>query len=225
MVLEDWSPRPLPGSLELSGRRVVLEPLDWAVHRDGLYAAVAAPDRADIWTHIPFGPFRDIAQFEHIFETVRAGLGWRTMVIRRVGEGRILGTASYMRQRPEHGSAEIGCVAFGPELQRTIEATEAMYLMAHHLFEDLGYRRCEWKCDNENTASKAAAERLGFVFEGVFRQDQVVKGRNRDTAWFAMLDCEWPALKAAFEAWLSDDNFDEAGRQRRSLASLRSPVS
>ena len=133
----------------------------------------------------------------------------------------MLGMASYMRIRPEHGSAEVGFVCFSKAMQRTPAATEAMYLMARHLFDDLGYRRYEWKCDNANEKSRRAAERLGFAFEGVFRQDMVMKGRNRDTAWYSMLDTEWPAAKAAFEAWLAPENFDGEGRQRNKLADIR----
>jgi RimJ/RimL family protein N-acetyltransferase len=129
--------------------------------------------------------------------------------------------ASYMRIRPEAGSAEVGSVVFSKALQRTAAATEAIFLMARHLFEDRGYRRFEWKCDNQNAASVRAARRFGFTAEGVFRQDMVVKGRNRDTAWFSILDGEWPRIRSAFEQWLAPENFDPAGQQRRSLAAIR----
>ncbi len=128
--------------------------------------------------------------------------------------------ASYMRIRQEHGSAEVGFVLFGARLQRTAAATEAMYLMARHLFEDLGYRRYEWKCDDDNAASKRAADRLGFTFEGVFRNDMVVKGRSRDTAWFSMTDAEWPRLGGRLDAWLASENFDPDGRQKRRLGEI-----
>ena len=134
---------------------------------------------------------------------------------------RALGMASFMRMVPEFGVIEIGHIWFAPELQRTRQATEAIYLMAKHAFDDLGNRRLEWKCDSLNEPSKRAAERFGFTFEGVFRQHMVVKGRNRDTTWFSMTDAEWPLRRAAFEAWLAPDNFDEEGRQRRSLAAFR----
>jgi RimJ/RimL family protein N-acetyltransferase len=131
------------------------------------------------------------------------------------------GMASYLRFAPEHRVVEIGHIWFGAALQRTPAATEAIYLLARHAFSDLGVRRLEWKCDAGNARSRRAAERFGFTFEGVFRQHMLVKDRNRDTAWYSMLDAEWPAVRAAFEAWLDDGNFDTQGRQRRSLAELR----
>lgn len=221
MSLKNWSPRERPGQWPLTGARVVLEPLDWDIHLKGLYDAVAAPDVADIWTYMPIGPFESQKQFKKIFAFVAADAGWEVMVIRRANGGDVLGMASYMRLRQTHGSAEIGCVAFGPELKRSAEATEAMSLMAAHLFDELGYRRYEWKCHNDNAASKRAAERFGFRFEGVFRNDMVVKGKNRDTAWFAMTDEDWPAIKAAFKAWLAPKNFDAAGQQKKRLEAFR----
>lgn len=221
MSLKDWTPRERPGQWPLTGDRVVLEPLDWDVHLDGLYDAVAAPDVADIWTYMPIGPFASRDEFRHVLEAATAGHGWETMVIRRARGGQVLGMASYMRIREAHGSAEVGAVAFGPDLKRSAEATEAMSLMAAHLFDELGYRRYEWKCHNDNAASRRAAERFGFAFEGVFRQDMVVKGKNRDTAWFAMTDADWPAIKAAFKAWLSPKNFDATGQQKKKLEALR----
>lgn len=221
MSLKHWSPRERPGQWPLTGARVVLEPLDWDSHLSGLYAAVAAPDVSDIWTYMPIGPFESRKQFRKVFGYVAADLGWEVMVIRRAEGGEVLGMASYMRIREPHGSAEIGCVAFGPALKRSAEATEAMYLMAGHVFDELGYRRYEWKCHNDNAASKRAAARFGFAFEGVFRNDMVVKGENRDTAWFAMTDADWPALKAAYQAWLAPENFDAAGQQNQRLEAFR----
>lgn len=222
MNLRDWTRRERPGQWPLAGARVVLEPLDWAAHGAGLFQAVAAPDVKDIWDYMPIGPFRDQAQFEQIFEQVRVNQGWETLVIRKGNRGKILGMASYMRVREAHGSAEIGCVAFGNDLKRSREATESMFLMATHLFDELGYRRYEWKCHNHNVASRRAAERFGFAFEGVFRNDMVVKGQNRDTAWFAMTNEDWPGIKTAFEKWLVPKNFDAAGAQKRKLESFRS---
>jgi RimJ/RimL family protein N-acetyltransferase len=132
------------------------------------------------------------------------------------------GVVSYLRIEPDHGSIEIGHIWFAPALQRTPQATEAIHLLARHAFDDLGYRRLEWKCDAANARSRAAAERFGFTYEGTFRQHMIVKDRNRDTAWFSLLDREWPAARAAFEAWLAPQNFDAEGRQRRRLAELRS---
>jgi len=136
-------------------------------------------------------------------------------------EERLVGQGSYLRIDPEHGAIEIGHLAFGPALQRTAGATEAVYLLARRAFDELGYRRVEWKCNALNARSRAAALRLGFEFEGVFRQHMVVKGRNRDTAWYAIVDGDWPAVRAAFEEWLAPDNFDRDGRQRARLAALR----
>lgn len=219
--MKDWTPRERPGQWPLAGDRVVLEPLDWDAHLDGLYQAVAAPDVSDIWTYMPIGPFESREQFKKIFEAAAIGHGWEVMVIRRAQGGQVLGMSSYMRIREAHGSAEIGCVAFGPDLKRSAEATEAMSLMAAHMFDELGYRRYEWKCHNENAASRRAAERFGFKFEGVFRNDMVVSGKNRDTAWFAMTDDDWPAIKTAFKAWLAPKNFDAAGQQKMRLESIR----
>jgi RimJ/RimL family protein N-acetyltransferase len=132
--------------------------------------------------------------------------------------------ASFMRMVPEHGVIEIGHIWFAPEIQRTRQATEAIFLLARHAFDDLGYRRLEWKCDSLNGPSRRAAERFGFTYEGVFRQHMVVKGRNRDTAWFSMTDGEWPIRRLAFEAWLEPDNFDDSGRQRESLFAMRAQI-
>lgn len=220
--LNNWTRRERPGQWPLTGQRVVLEPLDWTEHGDGLYAAIAAPEVREIWNYMPLGPFKDRDQFEQIFDHVGTDHGWETLVIRNGKSGSVLGMAGYMRIREDHGSAEIGCVAFSPALKRTPEATEAMYLMASHIFDELGYRRYEWKCHNDNAASHRAASRFGFAYEGVFRNDMVIKGKNRDTAWYAMTDKDWPDLKASFEAWLAPDNFDAAGQQKRKLESFRS---
>ena len=170
---------------------------------------------------MPIGPFERPEAFQKIFSLVQAKAGWEPLVIRNKESGKILGMAGYMRIREEHGSAEVGCVAFGDVLKRTPEATEAMFLMAAYAFDELGYRRYEWKCHNENAASKRAAVRFGFAFEGIFRNDMVLAGKNRDTAWFAMTDGDWPGLKAAFQAWLAPSNFDHAGQQKQKLEAFR----
>ena len=221
MTLKNWSPRERPGQWPLTGDRVVLEPLDWSAHQEGLYKAIAAPSVADIWTYMPLGPFENQKHFRDDFERVATDHGWEVMVIRRARGGDILGMASFMRIREAHGSVEVGCVAFGRDLKRTAEATEAMSLMADHVFEELGYRRYEWKCHNDNAASRRAAERFGFRFEGVFRNDMVVKGKSRDTAWFAMTDEDWPGVRKAFKAWLSPKNFDASGTQKKPLEAFR----
>ena len=222
MSLADWTKRPRPGQWPLTGPRIVLEPLDWDAHGQALYQVVAAPDIADMWDYMPMGPFEDYDDFKTILTKICDFLEWETMVFRKVGTGTVLGMSSFMRIRKSHGSAEVGCVAFGRALRRTPEATEAMFLMAQHLFDELGYRRYEWKCHNENAASRRAAARFGFQFEGIFRNDMVVDGKNRDTAWFAMTDDDWPSVKAAYESWLMPSNFDAAGQQKRTLESFRS---
>ncbi len=221
MTLANWKPCQRPGQWSLSGTRTVLEPLNWARHGEDLFRAVAGDGNAAIWDFMPDGPFADLATFCAEFEQVRAELGWQVLVIRRAGDGLVLGMASYMRIREAHGSAEVGCVAFGSDLKRTAEATEAMHLMASHVFDELGYRRYEWKCHNQNKASKRAAIRFGFAFEGIFRNDMVVNGDSRDTAWYAMTSEDWPSVKAGFEAWLTPENFDTSGQQKRSLEAFR----
>ena len=217
--LSHWTPRPTPGLSILSGRRVRLEPLDPAGHGDRLFATIGGADNS-LWEWMPVGPFATREALLGFLETQMQTEGWRCMTIRAAASGEVLGMAAYMRIREAHGSAEIGCVAFGPKLRRTPEATEALYLMADHVFA-LGYRRYEWKCNVENIASKRSAERFGFVFEGIFRNDMVTKGRSRDTAWYAITDADWPRLRAALELWLAPDNFATDGSQMRTLESLR----
>ncbi len=157
-------------------------------------------------------------------EKVRAEQGWETLAIVDAASNHVLGMASYMRIREDHGSAEIGCVAFGDKLKRTPQATEALMLMAAHVFDDLGYRRYEWKCNNANLASKRAAERFGFAFEGVFRNDMVAKGQNRDTAWYSIIDSEWLEVRTALIDWLAPSNFGQRGQQIRRLDQLRKNI-
>jgi RimJ/RimL family protein N-acetyltransferase len=164
------------------------------------------------------GPFADRAAFAEALKTRQASNDPLFFAILDARSGRATGIASYMRIEPAHRVIEIGGIVLSPALQRKPGATEAMYLMARHVFEDLGYRRYEWKCDALNAPSRRAALRLGFTFEGIFRSHMIIKGRNRDTAWFAMLDSDWPARKAAFEAWLAPDNFDANGEQKQSLS-------
>ncbi len=205
----------------IGGRYVRVEPARLPEDGAVLFPAICGAANDDLWSYVPIGPFDDGDALGATLAFIGGRQNWKTHLFRAPDTGESLGMASYMRIRPEAGSAEVGAVVFSRKLQKTPAATEAMYLMAKHLFDDLGYRRYEWKCDNANGASKRAAERLGFVFEGVFRQDMVMKGRNRDTAWFSMIDSEWPQLKAAFEAWLAPENFDSAGRQRQSLSDFR----
>lgn len=220
--LENWRGCAAPDLPCVSGHWVRIDRADFKSGADAeaLFSVMGGPENTDLWTYIPLGPFLHVSEFAEVMSSVIDRGGWQTHLISDVKTGAPLGMASYMRIRPEAGSAEVGCIVFSKQLQRTAAATEAMYLMARHVFEDQGYRRYEWKCNNANEASKRAALRLGFTFEGVFRQDLVMKGRNRDTAWYSMLDSEWPAAKAAFEAWLAPENFDQAGRQKRRLADV-----
>lgn len=217
----DWSPRALPGVEILKGRLCQLEPFAPEVHLEGLFEAICGPDHDDVWTYMPEGPFASVQIFAAGLERAATHLGWRTMVIRRLEDDALLGMASYMRNRPEHGSTEVGCVAYSHQLQRTTIATEAIYLMCQHVFDDLGYRRFEWKCNNDNAASHAAAKRFGFSFEGIFRNDMIVRGKSRDTAWYAMTDGDWPSYKSAFQNWLASENFHATGQQRKALQAFQ----
>lgn len=214
----DWSPRPQVGPVTLEGRWSRVEPLA-AHHLDALYDALVLRSPPSIWTYMSGGPFDD-----------KPGLfGWLRWHDEEPGivphvlcgpDARPAGIASYCRLDARNGSVEVGGIAYSAALQRTTAATEVMYLMMRHAFDDLGYRRYEWKCDTHNAPSRRAAERLGFTYEGTFRNALVYKGRNRDTAWFSITDAEWPRVKAAFERWLDPENFDTEGGQ---IEALRTP--
>jgi RimJ/RimL family protein N-acetyltransferase len=205
----------------LPGIQVRLEPVEVAEHAPSLYVlSHTRAEDAALWTYLPYGPFADRGAFERwLVERARSSDPLFFAVIEEQS-GRACGMTSYLNIVPAHGSIEIGHIWFAPPLQKTRAATEAIFLMMRHVFDDLGYRRLEWKCNALNEASMRAARRFGFTYEGTFRQHMVVKGRNRDTAWFALLDREWPAVRAAFERWLAPNNFDAAGRQRTSLSAL-----
>ncbi|MBL4788425.1 MAG: GNAT family N-acetyltransferase [Kordiimonadaceae bacterium] len=202
----------------LLGQYARLEPLDWDTHGAGLFNAICGAGDEALWAYMPLGPFPDLGALKTTLSTVIEHLNWATMIIRSADTDEILGMASYMRLREAHGSAEVGCICFGNKLQRSRTATEAMYLMAKHVFEDLGYRRYEWKCHSENVASNGAALRFGFAYEGIFRNESVQKGKNRDTAWYAMTNQDWPKLATAYEAWLVPENFSSLGQQVAPLA-------
>jgi RimJ/RimL family protein N-acetyltransferase len=205
----------------LQGIQVRLEPVEVAAHAASLYAlSHGRREDAALWTYLPYGPFAGQGEFERwLAERARSEDPLFFAVI-EAQSGRACGMTSYLNIVPANGSIEIGHIWFAPPLQKTRGATEAIFLMMRHVFDDLGYRRLEWKCNALNEASMRAARRFGFTYEGTFRQHMVVKGRNRDTAWFALLDREWPAMRLAFERWLHPDNFDAAGRQRTSLSAL-----
>ncbi|MBH0237100.1 GNAT family N-acetyltransferase [Methylobrevis albus] len=219
--LGDWSGAARPPRTPADGRLVRLEPLDPDRHGDDLFAAFGADAEGRNWTYLGYGPFADRAAFGAWMDaTCRGDDPLFHAVIDRV-TGRAVGVASYLRIDPAGGVIEVGHIHLSPALQRTAQSTEAMFLLMARAFDDLGYRRYEWKCDRLNAPSMRAAERLGFVFEGIFRQATHYKGRNRDTAWFSVVDGDWPVVKAAFLDFLSPSNFDGSGRQIRSLASIR----
>jgi RimJ/RimL family protein N-acetyltransferase len=218
--LRAWTPRPRPERRTLEGRFVRLEPLDPGRHGDDLFAASAAPGAEDRFRWLFESPPESRDAFQDWLARAAASDDPLAFAVVDRATGRAVGRLTFMRIDGVHGVIETGSILFGPDLARTPGATEAIYLQARHAFEDLGYRRFEWKCNALNQPSRRAAERFGFTFEGVFRQHMVVKGQNRDTAWYAMLDREWPARKAAFERWLDPANFDADGRQRSSLSAL-----
>lgn len=207
-----------PDQRPLHGRWVWMEPVSAVRHARALYDSFAESDPAgEVWTYLGYGPWKDFEQFEVWLKDREASRDpWFYAFIRRA-DGKASGMGSFMRCDAANGVIEIGHIWMSPSLQRTREATEAIFLMIRHCFDDLGVRRLEWKCDSLNAPSRRAAERFGFTFEGIFRQHLIVKGRNRDTAWFAMLDKDWPRIRKSFEAWLAPDNFDEKGRQKAKL--------
>ena len=213
-------PAERPQRVTLPGRHVTLVPLDADKHSDVLFAGANGGDKDRLWTYLFDGPYADLAAFKTaMIEREKSPDPFFFTVIDNAS-GLPVGYQSFLRIEPAQRVIEVGAILYTPALQRTIGATEAQYLFARHAFDTLGYRRYEWKCNALNAPSRRAALRLGFAFEGVFRQHMIVKGRNRDTAWFSMLDSEWPHRRAAFERWLAPENFDAAGRQRVSLASL-----
>src|SRR5579864_6556430 len=218
----NWKGARSPERSSLEGELVRLEPVDPVRHARDLFEA--SRDADNIWTYLAYGPFDSLATFNLWLEARAASRDplFFAVVDRAANVAR--GMASYLRIEPDHGVIEIGHIWFAPSLQRTRQATEAIFLLARHAFDELGYRRLEWKCDSLNAPSRRAAERFGFTYEGIFRQHMVTKDRNRDTAWFSIIDSEWPSRRAAFERWLAPDNFDSAGRQRRSLAAIREGI-
>ncbi|MBY5934871.1 GNAT family N-acetyltransferase [Tateyamaria omphalii] len=214
----NWTPPPAPDdSRVLTGKHARLEPLRAEVHAALLYRAYIGHD--NVWEFLPYGPYSSSSQYHRWVRDMEQDPALQFYAIFNIASGCYEGVASFLRIAPEAGSIEVGHINFSPSLQKTRAATEALYLMMAWAFE-AGYRRFEWKCDALNRGSRRAAQRLGFSYEGIFRQATVVKGRNRDTAWFAAIDAEWPALKEAFGVWLSDSNFDADGLQRERLSDL-----
>lgn len=217
VVVDPLPPGSKPDLRPLHGRWVLLEPVSAAKHAKDLWASFADSDpRGDVWTYLAYGPWQSFEQFEAWLKEREAQRDpWFYAFVRRE-TGKACGMGAFMRADPPNGVIEIGHIWMSPGLQRTRESTEIIFLMIRHCFDDLGVRRLEWKCDSLNAPSRRAAERFGFVFEGVFRQHFIVKGRNRDTAWFAILDKEWPQIRKGFEAWLDPANFD-GERQKAKL--------
>jgi len=219
-AVPDWVPAELPPRTPMAGRWCRVGPLDVARHGAELFAAYAEDREGRVWTYMGYGPFENLAEFRDWMTASCLGDDPLFHAIVEGASGRALGMASYLRAGPETGVIEVGHINHAPALQRSAAATEAMVLMMARVFDELGNRRYEWKCDALNAASRAAAERLGFSFEGVFRQATLYKGRNRDTAWYAITDRDWPALKTAYEAWLDPANFDAEGRQKARLSAF-----
>lgn len=217
----DWQTRTAPQRKTIEGSYCRLEPLDAARHAADLHGAYRKAQDSRDWTYMLQEPFADEAGYRrHVADAATSAdpLYYAVLDLR---DGRAIGTLALMRIDASYGVIEVGMVMFSPDLQRTPASTEAQYLLMRYVFEELGYRRYEWKCDSLNQPSRLAAARLGFQYEGTFRQARVYKGRNRDTAWFSVIDRDWPALRAAFEAWLAPHNFDADGRQRLALSALR----
>ncbi|MEL5959145.1 GNAT family protein [Streptomyces sp. CLV115] len=219
--LPGWTAVPAPARDTLEGSFCRLEPLDADRHTDDLYAAFALATDGSDWTYMPVGPFDGQADYRaHLTAAARADDTLEYAVV-DLRTGKAVGTFALMRQDPSNGVVEVGSVAFSPLLKRTPVSTEAQFLLMSYVFDGLGHRRYEWKCDSLNAPSRKAALRLGFTFEGIFRQAVVYKGRSRDTAWYSVIDAEWPRVGTALRQWLSPDNFEAEGRQKRSLSDIR----
>jgi RimJ/RimL family protein N-acetyltransferase len=215
-----WKPVAPPPRTPIEGRYCRIEPIDPERHAAQLFEAISDDQDGRTWTYMGYGPFATLPEYRAWMKSTCLGDDPLFHAIIDTASGAAVGVASYLRIDPKFGVIETGHIHYAPRLQRTRAATEAMYLLARRVFDELGYRRYEWKCDGLNGPSRKAAARLGFSYEGIFRQATIYKGRNRDTAWFAMIDREWPALKAAYETWLSPANFDAGGKQKQSLGAL-----
>ena len=216
----DGEPALRPQAVVIPGDRVTLHPFDRDTQSEALYNGTHGPGRETQWRYMSDGPYATLAAYQAAFEQKQNSSDPLYWAIVDNATGRPVGQASYLRIEPAHRVIEVGNIIFTPALQRTAGATEAMYLMARHAFEVLNYRRYEWKCNALNEPSRRAALRLGFSFEGIFRQHMIIKGHNRDTAWFSMLDTEWPLRRAALERWLAPQNFDHDGHQYSPLSQL-----
>ena len=218
-TVKDWTPPKPPSREPIAGRYCTVELLDPRRHCESLHAANALDREGRIWTYLPYGPFEDIENYRLWLTKVSRSTDPLFFAIVDNATGDAVGVASYLRIAAATGVIEVGHINLSPRLQRTRAATEAMFLMMSNVFEQ-GYRRYEWKCDSLNAGSRAAAQRLGFSYEGIFRQATMYKGRNRDTAWYSIIDREWPTLYDAFQRWLDPSNFDASGKQKVRLSDL-----
>lgn len=218
--MPDWEPCAPPPITPMEGQYCRLERLDSDTHAQDLFDANMTDTEGRIWTYLGYGPFDHVDGYIDWIKDQALGDDPLFHAIIDLKTNKAVGVASYLRIEPPIGSIEVGHINYSPLLQKTVAATETMYLMMARVFDELGYRRYEWKCDNANGKSRGAAERLGFTFEGVFRQCTMYKGRNRDTAWFSILDSEWPSLKVAYQEWLDPSNFNEDGSQKQALSDL-----
>lgn len=216
--IPDWHKAQRPASKNLTGSYCVLEPLDPLKHAKSLYESLCLSNEDSSWTYLPYGPFLSLVDFERWLKQEALGADSLFYAILDAKTTLPVGLISYFRIKPDHGVIEIAHVHFSPKLKRSTAATEAVYLMLREAFENLGYRRCEWKCNALNEGSKKAAVRLGFTHEGLFRQDRIFKGNNRDTDWYSIIDSEWEALRARLEQWLEPANFNADGHQKTSLS-------
>lgn len=219
--LTDWKSCIHPPKKVLSGKYCRVEPLGMDAHAANLYASFVGVENDSLWTYLPYGPYESFEPYREWVASVESSMDPLFFAVINAESDEAIGLASYLRIEPAVGAIEVGHINFSPQLRKTAAATESMFLMMQYVFDELGYRRYEWKCDALNAGSRAAAQRFGFSFEGIFRQATMYKGRNRDTAWFSILDSEWSKQKEAFEQWLEPNNFDENGHQRRRLQDFK----
>ncbi|WP_374652081.1 GNAT family N-acetyltransferase [Dongia sp.] len=215
-----WTARQRPPRAPLQGSFARIEMLDAATHAAQLYAANAADREGRIWTYLPYGPYAQESVYRDWVASMAKSEDPLFHAIVDRASGKAVGVASYLRIDAAAGVVEVGHINYSPALQRTAAATEAMYLLMKRVFDELGYRRYEWKCDALNAPSRAAAQRLGFTYEGLFRQAAIYKGRNRDTAWYAITDKDWPKIRTVYESWLAPENFDGGGRPKLRLSAM-----
>lgn len=216
--VKNWQERNRPDATSMYGNYCILELFDFEKHGSQLFAALQISNSGESWTYLPYGPCFTLSEFDQCMKKICSDKDTLVYTILDAKTKQPVGVCGYLRINPEHGVIEVGHLHYSILLQKTAAATEAMYLMMKYAFDDLGYRRYEWKCNNLNEPSKKSAIRLGFTFEGVFRQSNVFKKHNRDTAWFSIIDSEWPAIKKRLENWLHSNNFDDQGKQIKNLS-------